>query len=269
MIVLYRENIESVGDAAVKKVNYLKNNKLKYLIFSAFAGSFVGLGIMLIFSIGAPLNAAGSPFTKVIMGASFAVALILVLFAGSELFTGNNLIMTIGWLDKKISLTEMLQLWFYCYFGNLIGSLFTAWMIFKSGLISEAPISDFILSSTAAKMTAPAGELFFRGILCNILVCLAVWTAIKSKNEMAKLSLIFWCLFAFIGSGFEHSIANMTLLAMGLMLPHSAQITLVGYIRNLSFVTAGNIIGGAVLIAGLYWYASSGEKELKSSKSAA
>jgi nitrite transporter NirC len=86
---------------------------------------------------------------------------------------------------------------------------------------------------------------------------------------MAKLSLIFWCLFAFIGSGFEHSIANMTLLAMGLMLPHSAQITLVGYIRNLSFVTAGNIIGGAVLIAGLYWYASSGEKELKSSKSAA
>ncbi|MFW5809164.1 MAG: formate/nitrite transporter family protein [Halanaerobium sp.] len=260
---MYRENIEKVGNAAIKKVNYMEANKLKYIIFSAFAGAFVGLGIMLIFSIGAPLNAAGSPFTKFVMGVSFAVALILVLFAGSELFTGNNLIMTVGWLDKKISTVSMLKLWFYCYLGNLIGSIFTAWMIFRSGLISTAPTSDFILSASAAKMTAPAGELFFRGVLCNILVCLAVWTAIKAKNEMAKLTLIFWCLFAFIGSGFEHSIANMTLLAMALMIPHPAVITTGGYIYNLAFVTAGNFVGGAVLIGGLYWFASSGQQQLK------
>jgi len=261
---MYRENIESVGNAAVKKVNYMEANKLKYIVFSAFAGSFVGLGIMLIFSIGAPLNAAGSPFTKLVMGASFAVALILVLFAGSELFTGNNLIMMVGWLDKKVTAASMLKLWFYCYLGNLVGSIFTAWMILKSGLISAAPTSEFILSASAAKMTAPAGELFFRGILCNILVCLAVWTAIKAKNEMAKLTLIFWCLFAFIGSGFEHSIANMSLLAMSLMIPHPAAITTGGYIYNLAFVTAGNIVGGAILIGALYWYASSGNLSLES-----
>lgn len=261
---MYRENIEAVGNAAVKKVNYMEANKLKYIIFSGFAGSFVGLGIMLIFSIGAPLNAAGSPFTKLVMGASFAVALILVLFAGSELFTGNNLIMTVGWLDKKITAASMLKLWFYCYLGNLVGSIFTAWMIFKSGLISASPTSEFILSTSAAKMAAPAGELFFRGILCNILVCLAVWTAIKAKNEMAKLTLIFWCLFAFIGSGFEHSIANMSLLAMSLMIPHPAAITVGGYIYNLVFVTAGNIVGGAILIGALYWYASSGHPSLES-----
>lgn len=261
---MYRDNIESVGNAAVKKVNYMEANKLKYLILSAFAGSFVGLGIMLIFSIGAPLNASGSPFTKLVMGTSFAVALILVLFAGSELFTGNNLIMTVGWLDKKINTNSMFKLWFYCYLGNLIGSIFTAWMIFKSGLISVAPTSNFILSASAAKMSAPAGELFFRGVLCNILVCLAVWTSIKAKNEMAKLTLIFWCLFAFIGSGFEHSIANMSLLAMGLMIPHPTAITLGGYVYNLAFVTAGNIVGGAILIGGLYWYASSGNQSLES-----
>lgn len=261
---MYRENVEAVADAAVKKVNYQKNNKLRYFILSAFAGGFVGLGVMLIFSIGAPLNAVASPFTKVVMGASFAVALILVLFAGSELFTGNNLIMTIGWLDKRIKFQEMVELWIYCYLGNLFGSIFTAWMIFKSGLISNSITSEFILSSTAAKMTAPTVELFFRGVLCNILVCLAVWTAIKTKNEMAKLTLIFWCLFAFIGSGFEHSIANMTLLAMGLMIPHPAQVTILGYIRNLSIVTAGNIFGGAVLIALLYWFASGGELNINS-----
>ena len=112
-------------------------------------------------------------------------------------------------------------------------------------------------------MAAPAGELFFRGVLCNILVCLAVWTAIKAKNEMAKLTLIFWCLFAFIGSGFEHSIANMSLLAMGLMIPHPAAITVGGYVYNLAFVTAGNIVGGAILIGALYWYASSGNLSLE------
>lgn len=260
---MYRGNIEMIGNAARNKVNYLEANKLKFFILSAFAGCFVGLGTMLVFSIAAPLNAADSPFTKFVMGISFAVALILVVFAGSELFTGNNLIMTVGWLEKKISAAAMLKLYFYCYLGNLVGAIFTAWMIFRTGLISIAPTSEFILSSSAAKMTAPAGELFFRGILCNMLVCLALWTVLKTKNEMAKIALIFWCLFAFIGSGFEHSIANMSLLAMALMIPHSAAITVGGYFRNLLFVTAGNMVGGVILIAGLYWFVSSGKQYLE------
>jgi nitrite transporter NirC len=190
------------------------------------------------------------------MGASFGVALTLVIFAGSELFTGNNLVMMVGWLEKEISLGELLKLWFWCYLGNLAGSLLVAWLTFKAGLISKAPTINFILETTAAKMNAPAGELFFRGILCNVLVCLAVWTALKVKNEVAKLILIFWCLFAFIGSGFEHSIANMSLLAMGVLVPHPETISIIGYIRNLAFVTAGNVIGGALLIGALYWYVS-------------
>lgn len=263
---MYRETVDSIAAAAVKKVNYLKFNKLKYLILSIFAGAFVGFGIMLVFSITAPIAAAGLPYVKLIMGATFAVALLLVLFAGSELFTGNNLIMTIGWLDKKISFAEMLTLWFYCYLGNLIGSISIAWLIFKTGLISTSPSSDLIISISAAKMNGAAGELFFKGILCNILVCLAVWMAAKVKNEMAKITLIFWCLFAFVGSGFEHSIANMSLLSMAVMIPHPAQISLLGFIRNLSFVTMGNIVGGAVIIGSLYWYASNGVFRLQERK---
>ncbi len=101
-----------------------------------------------------------------------------------------------------------------------MGSIFFAWLVYNSGLISSAPTANFILQASSSKMGAPIGELFFRGILCNMLVTLAIWMSFKVENEVAKLILIFWCLFAFIGSGFEHSIANMSLLAMGLLIPH-------------------------------------------------
>ncbi|MBM7624723.1 formate/nitrite transporter family protein [Sporohalobacter salinus] len=253
---MFRTNINKVVNSAQKKVDFMNQNLGKYFVLSMFAGVFVGLGTILIFSIGAPLVKAGSPLVKLVMGTSFGVALTLVIFAGSELFTGNNLVMMVGWLDGEISIFNLLKLWFWCYIGNLVGSLAIAWLVIKTGLISKAPTADFIISVSAAKMNAPLGQLFFRGILCNMLVCLAVWMAIKAKNEVAKLILIFWCLFAFIGSGFEHSIANMSLLGMGLMIPHPETITIVGYVRNLVSVTAGNIIGGGLLIGALYWYAS-------------
>jgi len=253
---MFRADVDNVVVAAEKKVNFMNQNLVKYFILSMFAGAFVGLGTMLIFSVGAPLVEAGSPLLKLVMGVSFGVALTLVIFAGSELFTGNNLVMMIGWLDKKITFISLLKLWFWCYLGNLAGSLATAWLIFKTGLISKAPLANFIVNVSASKMNTPLGELFFRGILCNVLVCLAVWMAMKAKNEVAKLILIFWTLFAFIGSGFEHSIANMSLLGMGLMIPHPETVTIMGYVRNLFAVTAGNMVGGGLLIGALYWYVS-------------
>ncbi len=257
------ETIATAAAAARTKAGMLRHGPLQYLVLSAMAGAYVGLGIVLIFAIGAPLAATGSGATKAVMGASFGVALTLVIFAGSELFTGNNLIMSVGLLSRTVSSGTLGRVWIASFIGNLAGSLLLALATAASGVLSRAPAKDFVLGVVAAKMAAPASELFFRGVLCNALVCLAVWMGLRTKDETARLVLIFWCLFAFIGSGFEHSVANMTLLGIGLFLPHDpALVSWAGFARNLTVVTAGNIVGGALLIGLPYWFVAQGQRRL-------
>jgi nitrite transporter NirC len=223
----------------------------------------VGLGIVLIFAIGAPLQAAGSGATRAVMGASFGVALTLVIFAGSELFTGNNMVMTVGALSRTVTPGALAKVWGLSFAGNLMGSALLALATAASGVLGKAPAKEFVLGIVAAKMSAPALDLFFRGVLCNMLVCLAVWMGMRAKDETARLLLIFWCLFAFIGAGFEHSVANMTLLALGLFLPHDpALVSWAGFARNLLLVTAGNVVGGALLIGLPYWYVAQGQRRM-------
>jgi nitrite transporter len=253
---LVQDTIVSVGAAAEKKHGLLGTSRTRYLILSGLAGAYVGLGIALIFAIGAPLWAAQSPFLKVVMGASFGVALTLVIFAGSELFTGNAMVLPVGALTGKTSWMHLGSVWAWSYAGNLVGSLALAWLIAQSGALGSDPQRGFIESVAGAKMALPFGEALARGILANWLVCLAVWCSMRTTNDVAKLALIFWCLFAFIGAGFEHSIANMTLLGIALFQPHGEAISWAGYVQNLVPVTLGNVIGGAVLVAGLYWFAS-------------
>jgi nitrite transporter len=251
-----QDTIVSIGTAAEKKHGLLGTSITRYLALSALAGAYVGLGIALIFAIGAPLSAAGSPFLKVVMGASFGVALALVIFAGSELFTGNAMVLTIGALTGKATWTQLGSVWGWSYVGNLVGSLALAWLIAQSGALGADPQRGFVESVAGTKMALPFGAAFARGILANWLVCLAVWCALRTTNDVAKLALIFWCLFAFIGAGFEHSIANMTLMGIALFQPHGEAISWAGYVANLVPVTLGNIVGGALLVAGVYWFAS-------------
>lgn len=249
--------IDKISELSKSKVEMLNASFSRYFLLAMLAGMYVGFGIVLIFAIGAPLNAAHDAGTKALMGASFGVALSLVIFAGSELFTGNNLVMTIGSLSHRVSWLNTLKIWVVSWTGNLVGSLLLAFIVIQSGLAAKAPMSEFVLQMTAAKMNAPFNELLFRGILCNILVCLAVWLALKLQDDTAKLILIFWCLFAFIGAGFEHSVANMTLLGVGLLLPHPDTISWLGFLHNLIPVTLGNIIGGGVFVGASYWYVAS------------
>ncbi|GAA0176709.1 formate/nitrite transporter family protein [Clostridium sediminicola] len=253
---MFYETITKVSAAAEGKSKFLKKSKARYVLAAALAGLYIGLGIVLIFNVGGYLSAAESPFTKIFMGASFGIALSLVLMAGSELFTGNNLIMTIGSLEKKVSWMDSINVWIFSYFGNLLGSLALAALLVYSGTVTKAPVADFFLKVSAAKMNAPFMDLLLKGVLCNILVCLAVWCAFKMKSESGKLIMTFWCLFAFITAGFEHSIANMTVLGVGLLLPHSETISLMGFANNLIPVTIGNMIGGAICIGYVYWFIS-------------
>jgi len=253
---MFKETLAALGNAASAKATLAKKSVGRYTLASALAGFYVGLGIILIMTIGGLLSAAGSPFTKIVMGASFGIALSLVIMAGSELFTGNNLIMTAGALDKRVSWSDAGRVWLYSYIGNFIGSIAVAGIFVMTGAASGAT-GDFILKVSAGKMSGAFMPLLAKGIMCNILVCLAVLCAIKMKSESGKLIMIFWCLFAFITSGFEHSIANMTIFSIGLMVPHPETVSLAGMFANLIPVTIGNFIGGSIVLGGSYFYLGS------------
>lgn len=250
---MYTADVERMVGMAKTKAGYLRSNPMGYLLLSAMAGIYLGFGICLIFSVGAPFWADGSAGFKLVMGTSFGIALTLVIFAGSELFTGNNMVCAMGTMARAITVKQMGQIFFYSFVGNLLGSLVVAWLIAQAGVVGNAPQSDLLLKVAAGKMNGPAWELFVRGILCNWLVCLAVWMAARTTNDTAKILLIFWCLFAFVGSGFEHSIANQSILGLALFLPHGPDISWMGLAWNQLWVVLGNVVGGGVFVGGAYW----------------
>ena len=243
---MFRDEVLAVSSAAQKKWTLLRKNPLGYLLASMLAGMYVGFGILLIFSVGGLLE--GAPYAKIIMGISFGIALSLVTMAGSELFTGNNMVMTLGILNKTVTMGQTLRLWLVCWLGNWIGSALVAILFWAAGY-AEGSIGNLIANTAAAKMSLPLFPLLLRGVLCNALVCLGVWCAMRCKSESAKLIMIFWCLFAFITSGYEHSIANMSLLTVALLAPMGTTVSISGYAYNLLVVTLGNMLGGILLIA--------------------
>lgn len=249
------DSIKSFGDLAVAKTKLLAKNPLGFWIAAMMAGAYVGLGILLIFSLGQSVD----PSTRsLVMGASFGIALTLVVFAGSELFTGHTMFMTIGRLTGKIRTADVLRAWSMTWVGNLAGCLLLGALFVAAGggAILKDGGQDLIHAVATKKMTAPGIELFVRGVLCNWLVCLAIWSASRTTNDAAKCILIFWCLFAFIASGYEHSIANMTLFSVALLSEHPDTVSLAGAARNLTYVTLGNIVSGALFMGIGYWVAA-------------
>jgi nitrite transporter len=254
---MFETDIEKLAYTSEKKINMMNRIPHGYLALSALAGAYLGFGIVLIFSVGAPLAGTQfAPFMKLIMGVSFGVALSLVIFAGSELFTGNNMIFAIGKLKNRVGTGSIIKLFVFCFVGNLLGSILLAWLVVQGGSLS-VEAEALIVKVAAMKMSLGAKEAFFRGILCNWLVCLAVWIVNRSEDDTAKLIMIFWCLFAFIGSGYEHSIANQSLMSLALLLPHGAEVSVAGFIHNQIFVTAGNMVGGGLLVGMVYAFAQS------------
>lgn len=253
---MYKESIETVIQNTLKRKELLDQSLFRYLVSAGMAGAYVGLGIVLIFSIGAPLFAIKSPLTSIAMGASFGIALTLVIFAGAELFTGNNMYYTVSTLAGATTWKDTAKNWFWCFIGNLAGAMVLAGLVYGTGIFDGIKPNHLLLTVAAKKMNLGTAELFFRGILCNWLVCLAIWTSLRTKNEAAKLILIWWMLYAFIACGYEHSVANMTVLGLALLLPHPETISIAGWFHNMIPVTLGNIVGGAFFLGGLYWFVS-------------
>lgn len=245
------ETLDKLAKSAELKRDKLQFNKAGYAAVTMLGGAFIGFGVILISVIGGLLDPAGIASMKIAQGLVFGVALTMVLVGGADLYTGNNLIMVIGALEKRTTSLDLVKSWFASYAGNTVGSILCAAMFFAAGL-AVGTTADYIEKLALYKVTPTFIELFWRGVLCNILVCMAVWGFYKLQHEAAKILMIFCCIFPFITSGFEHSIANITVFTLVAFIP-GGEVGMQHFIHNLIPVTLGNAIGGAIFIGLAFW----------------
>jgi nitrite transporter NirC len=248
---MYEDSVNSFAEAGAHKAQVVRTQFLAFLIGAAMAGAYIGFGDVLMFTAGAHVDPAWS---HLVMGIVFSSALTIVVFAGSELFTGTAMYMPLAVLTRRARIGDVIAVWCAAWIGNLFGAVILAALIHLAGggvMLGDGSAAFFKI--VAGKMSAGSLELLARGILCNWLVCLAIWMAGRTENAAAKIMLIFWPITIFVASGFEHSVANMFTFSMALFGDHPAGVTLSGAIHNLVWVTIGNLIGGAVFMALGYW----------------
>jgi nitrite transporter len=263
------EAVDEQAEVAVTKTRASRSPG-SYLVSAALAGAYIGVAVCLMLAAAGPLNAANSPFTKLVQGLVFGIALTLVVFAGGELTTGNMMTMVMGLFDRarRVGPGAVVAVIVFSFVGNLVGGLLFSLLVEASGVLKIAnpgqppAMLAFLASTAKSKATEGAGTMFFRGVLCNFLVCLGVWMAARTRSDGAKLVVLFWALLAFITTGFDHVVANMTILALGLFsgLPG---VTVGAFAWNLLWVGLGNLVGGALLGAA-YGYVSRSEEPAES-----
>ena len=241
---------------------------LTTLVLGVVAGAFIALGAVFSTVVSTRSSLGDGP-TRLLAGAAFSLGLILVVVAGAELFTGNNLIV-MSWVGQKITLSRLLRNWAIVYVGNAIGAVSVVGLVYLSDwwVVADHSMGATALSIAASKAALSFGEAFVRGILANALVCLAVWLATAGRSLTDKVLAIMFPVTAFVAAGFEHSIANMYFIPMGLLLSNKAVVVEVanlssdrlagldgaGLVTNLTAATLGNIVGGGVLVGLVYWF---------------
>lgn len=248
---MYSETIDTLVTAGEHKIDAIRRNLAGFIIGAAMAGAYVGFGNVIMYSVTAHVDPA---WIRLVSGAVFSAALTIVIFAGSELFTGTAMYMPMAVLSGRASVAQTVAVWTITWIGNLLGAILLAALVKAAGggvILGDG--REHFLSAVTAKVSAPGGELFVRGILCNWLVCLAIWMCNRTTDAAAKLVLIFWPITIFVSAGFEHSVANMFSFSLALMTENGSAVTVASAAYNLFWVTAGNIIGGGVFIAGGYW----------------
>lgn len=275
--------------AGIKKTQLSNRNMF---ILGILAGAFIAFASegsnMAAFNLLAKAETYG--LGKSMAGAIFGTGLMLVVVAGGELFTGNTM-MIAGVLDKKFSIAAMFKNWIFVYFGNLVGSLIIAFMMTESGLFNTGAhvLGGVTIKIAAYKVGLSFMQAFYLGIMCNWLVCLAVWMATGTKDMVGKLMAIFFPIWLFITSGFEHCVANMYYIPAGILAKGTkawAEEALAKgvtpemlanlnwgsfFTKNLLPVTLGNIVGGGIFVGAIYWYVyikrENANKDAKKSKS--
>ena len=238
-----------VDNVGVKKAHM---PAIQTLALGVLAGAFIALGAMFFTLVMTGSNLGLGP-ARLLGGVAFSLGLVLVVIGGAELFTGNSLIV-MAWADRRISAWDLLRNWLLVYVANFAGALGMALMAHWSGALTLG--GDALLATAIgiarAKVALDFQSAFWRGVLCNILVCLAIWLSFAAHNVSGKIIAIVFPISAFVALGFEHSIANMYLIAVA-MLPGDSGISVGDVAANLLPVTLGNVVGGGVLVALTYW----------------
>ena len=233
---------------------------LPLVMLGMLAGAFIGLGGML-FVIVKSDPTLSFAVSQLLGGLVFCLGLLLVVIAGAELFTGNNLL-AMAWADQKITSAEVFRNWLWVCAANFVGAGGLAVLVYFSGHthMNGGGIGQTVLRIAAAKQNLVWHEAFFRGVLCNVLVCMAVWMAMAGRSVMDKAIAIIFPITAFVAAGFEHSIANMYFMQLALLIQYfepstagSVAITWSGMWGNLLPVILGNLIGGSVLVGMVYF----------------
>jgi len=237
-------------------------------VLGVLAGAFIGLGAVLSTTIATGSSLGYGP-TRWLAGIGFSLGLILVVVAGAELFTGNNLIV-MSLVSGHVTVGRLLRNWAIVYAGNLVGALSIVAMVWAGQWWKQADgaVGGTALATAAVKTSLPFGVIFVRGILANALVCLAVWLAAGGRSVLDKIVAIIFPISAFVAAGFEHSVANMYFIPLGMAIKDQpglaeasgvtraqlASLDLGGFLMNLAAATLGNIVGGAFLVGFVYWF---------------
>ena len=232
-----------------------RTDTLTLLVLGILAGAFIAIGALL-YTVVLTGSTLGYGLTRLVGGMSFCLGLVLVVIAGAELFTGNNLL-AMAWASRLIGGRAVARNWLLAYAGNVIGCLGTLLLVTWAGIgdLGDGAVGETAIRIAQAKADLSIGEAFARGVLCNALVCLAVWLAMGGRSVADKILAILFPITAFVAIGFEHSIANWFLFPFGLALDRQEVLPSEGIVANLVAVTAGNIVGGTLLVAGIYWTA--------------
>jgi nitrite transporter NirC len=253
------EALADQGEAAASKIVALRKPG-SYLVSAMLGGAYLGVAEVLLLSVTGPMLAASSPWTKLIQGLVFGVAVTFVVFAGAELCTSNMMTAVLGMITRRGSIGGGISVIIGSFVGNLLGSIVFAWLVHVSGVLSSgatpghvAPGIAILAATVKLKAAESTSALFFRGVLCNFLVCLSIWMAARTKSDGAKITLIFLAIGAFVASGFEHVVADMVVYSLGLFEQVPAA-TVGGFAYVLLVVGLGNLVGGGLLFGATYGF---------------
>jgi len=244
--------VETVGVAKAHMAT------LPLVMLGLLAGAFIGLGCLLFVIVKSDASLSFA-ISQLLSGFVFCLGLILVIIAGAELFTGNNLL-AMAWADGQITTREVLRNWLWVCAANFVGTTGLALLVYLSGHthMNGGAIGATVLKIALTKQNLVWHEAFFRGVLCNVLVCMAVWMAMAGRSVIDRVIAIIFPITAFVAAGFEHSIANMYFMQLGLIIQYfepatsSSALTVAGMFDNLAPVILGNLVGGSVFVGLVY-----------------
>ena len=239
-------DIEVLSKLGKIKYNLMKNDPLRFFVRSFMAGTYLGMACILSYTLGAMLSNHGV-LGNIATAGTFGIGLVAIVYLGAELFTGNCFVTVIPVLNKELKVKDIIPMWLMCYLGNVVGIAFVCSLFVLSGA-QESVLEPYLMTAISAKLDLNINQLFIKGILCNMIVCVAAYSGIKIEDQTARLIVIMVFVMAFVLPGFDHCIANAGLFSMGIVQLGSS-VDWSALPLHMFVSTLGNIVGGSICLA--------------------